>query len=98
MKKLILTLLILTLIVTTSNALTLTIPFKCWKSELIKEFAEIGINLDEDDPFSDGLIENCGSSYKIHLYRNPTDLTPFIEIPKKVAQKLKELQHGDNVY
>ncbi len=70
-------------------ATTMTIPFRCWESELVKEFKKEGINLDKTDPYSDGFIENCGAYYKIHTYSTPKDINLFIEIPRRVYIKME---------
>lgn len=88
MKKLIITIL-LVIIATNCHALSLNIPFRCWESELIKEFRAEGINLDKTDPYGDGFIENCGANYRIHLYDRPDDMQPYIQIPRKVYIKME---------
>lgn len=85
MKKLI-AILITLIISTPCYAARLKVPFRCYKQTLIKEFAEVGINLDEDDENADGAIINYGGYYEIVTYRKIADFQPFIDIPKKVQE------------
>ena len=70
-----------------AEAMTLVVPFRCHEQALIKAFKDKGINLDKSDEYSDGFIENCGSSYKIHLYENTTDLQVYIDVPRQVYKE-----------
>ena len=85
---------ILLLISQTCYATTMRLPFRCYESVLIEEFVKEGINLDKEDYNSDGFIENCGSYYKIHTYKNVNeDIYKYIEVPRRVS-KMMEATNG----
>ena len=91
---------ILLILLITSNAfaISMEVPFRCYKQTLIKEFAKEGIILDEDDENADGFIENRGDSYIIHLYEYPESFEIYKEIPLKVQRmkwKSKQLNTGN---
>lgn len=96
MKKLLLILIAL-FVATNCYATSMTVPFRCWEEELIREFAKEGINMDKKDPDSDGFIENCGAYYKIHTYKPipPGGHEPYVQVPRRVFIKMKEIEDGD---
>lgn len=92
MKKITILLILTLFIATNCFATSFRVPFRCWEKELIREFKEVGINLDKDDPFSDGYIDNCGAYYIIYTYQTPRSeyIQLFVNIPLKVQRKLEE--------
>lgn len=88
MKKLLFV--VLVLIATNCFADTFKVPFRCYKKELIEEFAKVGIILDEDNPDAHGFIENRGAEYYIHTYDKPDNAQLFVDIPVKVMQNKRD--------